>query len=92
MAPKSVIPTFAVISTILEASLGILLLIGFKTNYAAYGAALLSLLFALAMTYSFGIKEPLDYSVFTFCAGALLLATLPQYKWSIDQLLINKTK
>ncbi|HEY0668959.1 MAG TPA: TQO small subunit DoxD [Sphingobacteriaceae bacterium] len=87
--PKSFIPTVAIISTILEAGLGILLLIGFKTDYAASGAAVLSLLFALAMAYSFGIKEPLDYSVFAFSAGAFLLATLPDYKWSIDQLLIK---
>lgn len=87
--PKSFIPTIAVISTLLEAGLGILLLIGFKTNYAAFGAALLTMLFAFAMIYSFGIKEPLDYSVFAFSAGAFLLATIPYYKWSIDQLLIK---
>ena len=87
--PKSFIPTIAVISTLLEIGLGILLLFGFKTNYAAFGAALLTLLFAFAMTYSFGIKEPLDYSVFAVSAGAFLLATMPYYKWSIDQLLIK---
>lgn len=87
--PKSFIPAVVVISTILETGLGILLLIGFKTNYAAFGAAILTLLFAFAMTYSFGIKEPLDYSVFAFSAGAFLLATMPYYKWSIDQLLIK---
>jgi putative oxidoreductase len=87
--PKSFIPTIAVTSTLLETGLGILLLIGFKTNYAAFGTALLTLLFAFAMTYSFGIKEPLDYSVFAVSAGAFLLATMPYYKWSIDQLLIK---
>jgi putative oxidoreductase len=87
--PKSFIPTVGVISTILETGLGILLLIGFKTTYAAFGAALLTLLFAFAMTYSFGIKEPLDYSVFAFSAGAFLLATLPYHKWGIDQILIK---
>jgi putative oxidoreductase len=87
--PKSFIPTIAVTSTLLETVLGIMLLVGFKTNYAAFGAAFLTLLFALAMTYSFGIKEPLDYSVFAVSAGAFLLATMPYYKWSIDQLLIK---
>lgn len=87
--PKSFIPTIAVASTLLETGLGVLLLIGFKTSYAAFGAALLSLLFALAMAWSSGIKEPLDYSVFAFSAGAFLLATVPCYKWSIDQLLIK---
>ena len=85
--PKSIIPAIAITSTVLETLLGILLLIGFKTTYTAYGAALLTLLFAFAMTYSFGVKEPLDYSVFAFSAGAFLLATMPNYKLSIDQLL-----
>lgn len=88
-APKSIIPAIAIGSTVLETTLGMLLLVGFKTNYAAYSAALLSFVFALAMTWSFGIKEPMDYSVFAFSAGAFLLATMPSYKWSIDQLLIN---
>ena len=88
-APKSLIPTFAIASTILETGLGVLLLIGFKTNYAAYGAAFLTLLFASAMTCSLGIKEPLDYSVFVFSAGAFLLATMPNCKWSVDELLIK---
>ena len=87
--PKSFIPIIAVASTLLETGLGILLLFGFITNYAAFAAALITLLFALAMTYSFGIKEPLNYSVFAFSAGAFLLATMPYYKWSIDQLLIK---
>jgi uncharacterized membrane protein YphA (DoxX/SURF4 family) len=87
--PKSFIPTIAILATILEAGLAILLLLGFKTSYASLGAAILLLLFALAMIYSYGIKEPLDYSVFAASAGALLLATMPVYKWSIDQLLIK---
>jgi len=85
--PHSLIPLLAVTSTILELTLGVMLLIGFKTNYAASCAALLTLLFALAMTLSYGIKEPLDYSVFVFSAGAFLLATIPYYKLSVDQLL-----
>jgi len=85
--PKSFIPAIAMISTVLETGLGVLLLIGLKTNYAAFAAALLTLLFAFAMASSFGMKEPLDYSVFAFSAGAFLLATMPYYKWSIDQLL-----
>ena len=88
--PKRFIPTIAVASTVLEIGFGILLLIGFKTKYAAFGTASLTLLFFLAMTYSFGIKAPLDYSVLAVSAGALLLATEPSYKWSIDLLLNNK--
>lgn len=85
--PQSFIPVVAVISTILETILALLLLFGYQTRFAATGAAILTLLFAVAMAISYGIKEPLDYSVFAFSAGAFLLSTLPSYRWSIDQLL-----
>jgi len=63
-APKSIISFLAITSTVLEASIALLLIIGYKTKQASYGAAILTLCFALAMAVSFGIKEPLDYSVF----------------------------
>jgi uncharacterized membrane protein YphA (DoxX/SURF4 family) len=85
--PGSTIPIIAVASTVAETSLGIALLIGLKTSYAATGAGMLTLLFALSMAWSFGIKEPLDYSVFAFCAAAFLLSGMPYYRWSIDQLI-----
>jgi uncharacterized membrane protein YphA (DoxX/SURF4 family) len=85
--PKSFISTIAVISTLLETSLGIMLILGFKIKYAGYGAAVLTLIFSLAMTYSFGIKEPLDYSVFAFSGGAFLLAISATDRWSIDKLI-----
>lgn len=82
-APKSIIPILAITSTVLETTLAILLLIGFKTRWAAIGTAILTLLFALAMAYSFGIESPLDYSVPADFTGAFLLATMPHYRWSI---------
>jgi hypothetical protein len=41
---------------------------------AAFGSAILLALFATAMAISTGIKPPLDYSVFSASAAALLLA------------------
>ena len=41
----------------------------------ALASAGLLLIFALAMALSLGIKSPLDYSVFSASAAALLLAT-----------------
>ena len=89
--PGSAIPLVAVASTVAETGLGVALLIGLKTSYASAGAGLLTLLFALSMAWSFGIKEPLDYSVFVFCAAAFLLSGMPYYRWSLDEL-INHTK
>ena len=88
--PKSCIPSVAITATIAETLLGILLLIGFKTRLSAIATSLLTLLFAFAMTYSFGIKDPLDYSVFVFSMAAFLLSTVEQYKWSLDEMISNK--
>ncbi|MEA9415416.1 DoxX family protein [Flavobacterium sp. PL02] len=88
-APKNSIPIIAILSTLLETLFALMLLIGYKTRLAATGAAILTLLFALAMAYSFGIKDPLDYSVLAFSAAAFLLATMPQYRWSIDEILLK---
>jgi len=87
--PSAVIPVFAVMATIAEILFGILLLIGFCTRLAAAGSGILAFLFAVAMAVSNGIQDPLGYSVFTVSAASFLLATIPVYKWSIDDKLKN---
>ncbi|OPC54970.1 DoxX family membrane protein [Elizabethkingia bruuniana] len=85
--PHSWIPSLAVLSTLAESFIGILLLIGYRVRKTALCAAILTVLFGIAMSISFGCKEPLDYSVFVFSAGAFLLSTFSYYLWSLDQLL-----
>jgi putative oxidoreductase len=87
--PKSAIPSIAIISTFLETLFAVLLLIGYQTRKTAIGASILTFLFALAMSYSLGIKDPLDYSVFVFSMGAFLLATADKYRWSLDEYLLR---
>jgi len=87
--PKNIIPFLAVTSTVMETIIAVTLLVGYKTRQAAWSAAVLTLVFALAMSVSFGIKEPLDYSVFAVCTAAFLLASMPGYRWSIDEKLIK---
>ena len=89
-APEGIIPFFAVSATALEIAFGIMLITGYQTRLAALGTALLTLLFGLAMAYSFGIKSPFDYSVFVDCTAAFLLACIPAYKWSLDGWLVKK--
>ena len=72
--PAATIPFLAWAATAAELVLGIALVIGVQLKWAAIGSALLLLLFGTAMAISFGIKEPLDYSVFSASAAALLLA------------------
>ena len=72
--PAWIIPFLAWAATAAEFFLGLALVLGIWLRWAAFGSALLLLLFAVAMAISFGIKSPLDYSVFSASAGALLLA------------------
>ena len=72
--PAWSIPLLARVATVLELSFGIALVLGVAVRRAAIGAAVLLCLFAIAMAISFGIKEPLDYSVWSASACALLLA------------------
>jgi putative oxidoreductase len=81
----------ALVATSLEILLSVLLLLGYKTRFTALASGTLLLCFALAMTISFGIKSPLDYSVWTGAAGCFLLSALPSYSYSIDHAM-NKNK
>ncbi|MEZ2334687.1 DoxX family protein [Mucilaginibacter sp. RCC_168] len=72
------------LATFFEASIGILLIIGFKTRYVAIASSVLTLIFALSMTIFLGIKAPINFAVFSTCTGSLLLSTIPVYNWSLD--------
>jgi thiosulfate dehydrogenase (quinone) large subunit len=76
LIPSNIIPFFAYTATVLEIIFGLLLLTNFKTIWVARSCGFLLLLFALAMTFSSGIKAPLDYSVFCASAGAFGLSVL----------------
>ncbi|PTL85518.1 DoxX family membrane protein [Vitiosangium sp. GDMCC 1.1324] len=72
--PAFTIPFLAWTATAAELLLGIGLIAGVRLRQVALGSALLLALFGTAMAISSGIKSPLDYSVFSASAGALLLA------------------
>lgn len=71
--PAVTIPFLAWAATVAELSLGAALILGLWPRLVAFGSAALLALFGTAMAISFGIKSPLDYSVFSASAGALLL-------------------
>ena len=72
--PSSFVPFLAWAATVFELAFGLALLFGFRVRLMALGSAILLALFGTAMAISFGIKSPLDYSVFSASAGALLLS------------------
>jgi putative oxidoreductase len=73
-APGALMPVLAWAATIAETTFGVALILGIATRWIALGSAALLAWFATAMAIYTGIKPPLDYSVFSASAGALLLA------------------
>jgi putative oxidoreductase len=51
---------------------------------AALLSGVLLLLFALSMALALGLKAPLNFSVFSASAGALLLSVCDRFPWSLD--------
>jgi putative oxidoreductase len=74
--PAFTIPFLAWGATLAEGTLGIALIAGLWPRQVALGSALLLAVFGTAMAVSFGIKSPLDYSVFSASAAAALLGLL----------------
>ena len=83
--PAFTIPFLAWEATAAEITLGALLIAGIWRRKVALGSAILLFLFGSAMTISFGIKKPLDYSVFSASAGALLLSLFEIRKSSVNR-------
>jgi uncharacterized membrane protein YphA (DoxX/SURF4 family) len=72
--PAWTIPYIAWIATAAEVFFALALLAGLWPLWTALGTAVLLAIFGTAMAISFGIKSPLDYSVFSASAAAFLLA------------------
>ena len=71
---KVTAPFLAWTATVAETLFGILLILGLWLRWVALGSAVLLATFGTAMAISFGLKSPLDYSVFSASGAALLLA------------------
>ncbi len=78
--PTYTIPFLAWAATAAELFFGIALLLGIWPRWTAIGSAVLLALFGIAMAVSFGIKSPLDYSVFSASSAALLLVVMSSGK------------
>lgn len=78
--PAGAAPMLALIATFAETILGAALIVGVFPRSVAFASALLFAIFAGAMTLSFGIKSPLNFSVFADAAAALLLAAWPHIR------------
>lgn len=73
-------------ATVAELSFGLLLVLGLWVRLAAHGSAALLALFGIAMAISFGIVSPLNYSVLSACAGALVVAVSEERKKALSRI------
>ena len=71
--PRWSAPILAVVVTIAETSLAVLLILGLWRRATAALSATLLCLFAVAMSVALGLKAPLDYSVYSAAGAAALL-------------------
>ena len=72
--PSSVIPLIVWTATVAETTLGVLLILGLWPRWVSLASAALLAMFGTAMAISFGLKSPMDYSVFSASGAAGLLA------------------
>ncbi|WP_299442491.1 DoxX family protein [uncultured Aquimarina sp.] len=85
-APEFMTNSIGLIATLAEIILAFFLLIGFKTALSARISGVLLLIFGVTMTFTLGIKAPLDYSVFSASAAAFGLSLIKEQYLEIDQL------
>ncbi len=67
---------FGSVATALELVLGLALLTNIKSSFIALCSGILLLTFGVCMTFSLGVKVPLDYSVYTASAAAFGLSMI----------------
>jgi uncharacterized membrane protein YphA (DoxX/SURF4 family) len=84
--PGLVIPAVSWFVTFAEFTLGLALLLGYRTRLAAQLSGCLLLAFAMGMTVGTGAKSALNASVFAASGGSFILARLRTYPLSIDAL------
>jgi thiosulfate dehydrogenase [quinone] large subunit len=83
-APTALIPVLAWMATGAELVLGVALIVGLLTRWAALLSGILLLLFAGGMSIGTGLKSALNASVFSAAAAAFALVVLGPGPWSAD--------
>lgn len=92
LIPEMLVPVVGIIVTGAEVLFGISLIIGLKTELMAKLSGYLMLIFALAITFSSGIKGAFDYSVFAASAGAFSLSIMKEKYLELDVFISKKLK
>lgn len=88
--PETLIPTVGLIATGAEVICGLCLILGLKTELMAKLSGYLMLIFALAITFSGGVKGAFDYSVFAASGAAFALSLMKEKYLELDTLIFTK--
>jgi len=84
--PMAVIPTLAVMESIIEGLLGLAMLLGAGLRVTVWASTALLFLLGAAMTISLGLSSTFPFAVFVLAAGAFLMANLDSSFLSVDLL------
>ena|SRR5690554_2211365 len=88
--PEQVGEFLAITATALEVIFAVFLIIGYKTKITSIASGILLVLFAITMTFAFGIKPTFTYSVWIGASACFLLASINSYNYSLDEYLKNR--
>lgn len=80
--PVSLSENLAIVATLLEVMLALMLLFGLKVRWAAIGLGIYTLVLAVAILVFVGIKASLTYYLLVASAASFLLACCPIYKFT----------
>ncbi|MEJ8757486.1 DoxX family membrane protein [Pontibacter sp. H259] len=81
--PGNISEKLAIVATLLEIILALMLLFGVKVRWAAIGTGIYALLVAIVAGYGVGINAILHYSLLVISAASFLLACCPIYKFTL---------
>jgi hypothetical protein len=83
--PKAMIPSLAIVETVIEGSLGIAMTLGVAVKRVCLASAVLLCAFAIAMSVSLGFGSRFPFAVPVLAGGAFLLAASEDSaRWSLE--------
>jgi len=81
--PQGISEKLAIVATLLEIILALMLLFGVKVRWAAIGTGIYTLLVAIVVGYGVSVIAALNYSLLVISAASFLLACCPIYKFTL---------
>jgi len=81
--PQGISEKLAIVATLLEIILALMLLFGLKVRWAAIGTGIYTLLVTIIVGFGISVIATLNYSLLVISAASFLLACCPIYKFTL---------